>query len=183
MTNDLLFVLTFCSALGCGLMAGVFFAFSAFVMSALAHLAPAQGIAAMQSINVAVINPWFMTVFLGTAAACGVLAVSSLLMWHRPGAAYLLAGSLLYLVGTLMVTIVFNVPRNDSLATVDPAGVDGARLWAGYVASWTAWNHVRTAAALAAAASLTMALCLPRAGGAAGRVADVPALVSSGGSR
>jgi uncharacterized membrane protein len=143
------------------------FAFSTFVMKALARLPAAQGIAAMQSINVVAINPLFMAALFGTAAGCAVLAVSSLLTWHKPGAVYLLAGSLLYLVGTILVTIVFNVPRNDALAAVDPASAEGARLWAGYVTSWTAWNHVRTVAALAAAASLTMALCASRDGGAA----------------
>ncbi len=159
MTDDLLFALTFVSVLGCGLIAGVFFAFSAFVMKALARLRPAQGIAAMQSINVVVINPLFMVALLGTALACVVLAVSSLFRWNEPSAVYLLVGSLFYLVGTVAVTRVFNVPRNDALAAVDPASAEGAHLWAGYVKSWTAWNHVRAAAALAAAASLTIALC------------------------
>jgi len=163
MIDRLLFVLTLLSALGCGLMAGFFFAFSACVMNALANLPPAQGIAAMQSINVAVLNRWFFAAFFGTAAACILLAVCSLLMWHQPGAIYRLIGSALYLVGTILVTIVFNVPRNDALASIDPASADGASLWAGYLISWTAWNHVRTVAALAAAASLTIALCLPRA--------------------
>jgi uncharacterized membrane protein len=153
-----MFALKLFSALGCGLMAGVFFAFSAFVMSALARLQPTPGIAAMQSINITVINPLFMTVFLGTAAACILLAVSSLLKWHQPGAAYLLVGSLLYLIGTLGVTIVFNVPLNDALAKVDPGSTDGASLWVSYLANWTNWNHIRAAAALAAAASLTIAL-------------------------
>jgi uncharacterized membrane protein len=160
MTDNLIFVLTLVSALGCGLIAGVFFAFSTFVMNALARLPPSQGIAAMQSINIAVINPTFMSAFLGTAAACLVLAVSSYFRWHNPGAAFLLVGSLLYLVGTILVTIIFNVPLNDALAGVDPASLDGASLWAGYVRSWTAWNHVRTAATLAAAASFSVALCL-----------------------
>jgi uncharacterized membrane protein len=155
-SNDWLFVVTLVSAVGCGLMAGVFFAFSTFVMRALARLPPAQGISAMQSINVAVINPWFMAPFLGTAASCGLLTVSSLVRWPTPGAVYLLVGSVLYLVGTVLVTIAFNVPRNDALAAVDPATADGARLWADFVASWTAWNHVRTAAALAASASLAI---------------------------
>jgi len=167
MTEGLLVVLTFSTALGCGLIAGVFFAFSAFVMKALARLPAAQGTAAMQSINVVAITPLFMVVLFGTAAACLLLAVSSLFMWQRPGAVYLLVGSLLYLVGTILVTIVFNVPRNDALAAVDPASANGARLWADYVTSWTAWNHVRTVAALAASASLTIGLCLPRVGGAA----------------
>lgn len=158
MIDRLIFVLTFASALGCGMVAGIFFAFSVFLMKALTRLPQAQGIAAMQSINVAVINPGFFAVFFGTAVGCLLLAVSSLLGWHKPSAGYLLAGSLLYLVGTILVTIVFHVPRNDALAAVDPASADGARLWADYVTSWTAWNHVRAAAALAAAALLTIAL-------------------------
>src|SRR5262245_15462605 len=152
-------VLTLLSALGSGLMAGVFFAFSAAVMSALSRLPPASGIAAMQSINVAVINPVFLTALLGTALACGAVAISSLWTWHEPGARLRLAGSLAYLAGTFLVTIVFNIPRNNALAAVDPASAGGARLWAGYLTGWTAWNHVRTVAALAAAALLTMGLC------------------------
>jgi uncharacterized membrane protein len=159
MINDLIFVLTFVSALGCGLVAGIFFAFSAFVMQALASLPPAQGVAAMQAINVAVLNRLFFAAFFGTAAGCLLLAVSSLLMWHGPDATYRLIGSALYLIGTILVTIVFNVPRNNALAAVAPASAQGASLWIGYVRSWTAWNHVRAAAALAAAASLTIALC------------------------
>lgn len=156
--DPLLFALKLFAALGCGLIAGVFFAFSTFVMSALAQRPPAEGIAAMQSINITVINPWFMTAFLGTAAACFFLTVSSLLKWNQPGAAYLLIGSLLYLVGTLGVTMVFNVPLNDALAKVEPSSTDGANLWASYRTNWTIWNHVRTAAALAAATALTLTL-------------------------
>src|SRR5919199_4388952 len=161
MTQQHYFALKLFSALGCGLIAGVFFAFSSFVMNALARLQPTQGIAAMQSINITVINPLFMAAFLGTAAACIFLAVSSLLKWHQPGAAYLLLGSLLYLIGTLGVTIVFNVPLNEALARVEPDSTGGANLWASYLGNWTFWNHIRAAAALAAAASLTIALCYP----------------------
>jgi uncharacterized membrane protein len=154
-----MFALKLFSALGCGLVAGVFFAFSTFVMRALARLQPAQGIAAMQSINLTVINPFFMTVLFGTALACIVLSISSLLKWHQLGASYLLLGSLLYLIGTILVTIGFNVPLNEALAKVDPNSTDGATLWARYLTNWTAWNHIRAVAALAAAAAFTLALC------------------------
>jgi uncharacterized membrane protein len=167
MSDSWLFGLTLVSALGCGLIAGVFFAFSTFVMKALARVPAAHGIAAMQSINIVVINPLFMTAFLGTAATCALLIVSAFTRWHRPGAACLLAGGLLYIVGTVLVTMVFNVPRNDALAAVDPASAEGARLWARYVVEWTVWNHVRTAAALAAATLLTVALYLGRDAGSA----------------
>jgi uncharacterized membrane protein len=62
--DGLVFVLAFVSALGSSLVAGIFFAFSNFVMKALARVPPAQGIAAMQSINVVVLNRWFSRFFL-----------------------------------------------------------------------------------------------------------------------
>ena len=150
------------AALGCGLVGGVFFAFSSFVMSALARLEPPQGIAAMQLINITVINPLFMTVFIGTAATCVFLAVSSLLKWHHFGSVYLLAGSLLYIVGTFLVTILFNVPLNDALAIAQPNSPEGAKLWANYLIYWTLWNHLRTIAAIAAAATFTLSLTQPQ---------------------
>lgn len=158
MPSQMLYTLTLLTALGCAIIGGVFFAFSVFVMSALARLPPAHGIAAMQSINITVINPLFMLVFLGTAVACLVLAVGPLFAWHTPRAAYLVAGALLYLVGTFLVTMVCNVPRNEALAVVDPVSVAGAELWADYLKTWTAWNHVRTAAGLVAAIFLILAL-------------------------
>ena len=158
MNNQTLLILTIIAALGTGLVAGIFFAFSTFIMRSLDRISPREGIAAMQSINVAVINPWFMIAFFGTAVVCILLAIISLLDWDRPGNGYLLLGSALYFFGTILVTIIFNVPRNNELATVEPAGSESSRLWAGYVRSWTAWNHVRTVAAFSAAILFTVAL-------------------------
>lgn len=146
------------AAVGCGLVGGVFFAFSTFVLRALARLPPAQGIVAMQSINVTAVSPAFMSALFGTAVACLATAIASAQRWGEAGAVAALAGSLLYLIGTIAVTIVFNVPRNDALAAVDPASAEGARLWADYLRSWTSWNHVRTVASMAAAVLLTWSL-------------------------
>jgi uncharacterized protein (TIGR02246 family) len=157
--KDPISALTFVAALGCGLVAGIFFAFSNFIIRALANVPPNPGIAAMQSINVMVLNRWFFAVFFGTAACCLILVVASFLHWQRLGAAYLLVASLLYLVGTILVTIICNVPLNNSLAAVDPTTADAAPTWANYLKAWTAWNHARTVAALAAAALFTVALC------------------------
>ncbi|HEY9645604.1 MAG TPA: anthrone oxygenase family protein [Chroococcidiopsis sp.] len=156
--EPLWFPLKVFSILGCGLMAGVFFAFSSFVMGALALQPSAQGMTTMQAINITVINPSFMSAFIGTAIACLGLAIATLLRWHTPGAAYLLAGCLLYLIGAFGVTIAFNVPLNDALAIAKPTSEAGAALWSRYLVDWTAWNHVRTAAALAATALLSLAL-------------------------
>jgi uncharacterized membrane protein len=161
MINSLLFTLMFISALSCGLMAGVFFAFSAFVMDGLSRLPAQQSIAAMQFINAAAFNPWFATAFCGTTAVCVLLAVASLFVWHKPAGIFHLAGSLLYLVGAILVTLPFNLPLNGALAEVDAKSPDAANLWAGYFTSWMVWNHVRTLGALAAAASLTIALLSP----------------------
>jgi uncharacterized membrane protein len=158
MIHESILVLTFLSMLGCGLMAGFFFAFSNCVMKALSRLPPAQGIAAMQTINVVVLNPLFFVVFLGTAAACVLLGVSTLLMWDGPHALYRLIASGLYLVGTLMVTMAFNVPRNNALASVQADSSDGAKRWEQFLPGWTAWNHVRAAAALLAAALFIVSL-------------------------
>lgn len=158
MGDWLVFALTLASALGSGLMAGVFFAFSTFVMRAFSRLPASQGIAAMQSINVAVINPLFLGVFLGTALACAVAIVRALMRWDEPGAACRLAGGALYLAGTFLVTVLCNVPLNDSLAAVTPADPDGPQRWTDYVHRWTAWNHVRAGAALAAAGLFAIAL-------------------------
>jgi uncharacterized membrane protein len=146
-----LYAATLATALGCGLVAGVFFAFSAFVMDGLERLPATDGIAAMQSINRTAVTPLFMTVLFGTAAACVALAV-----WARRP--WVLGGAALYLVGAIGVTIAANVPRNDRLAALAPDGPAAAGEWARFVHAWTAWNHVRGVAALGAAALLTVAL-------------------------
>ena len=111
----------------------------------------------MQSINIVVINPWFLTAFFGTAAACLLATIWSLAQWHAAASPYFLAGSVLYLVGTFLVTMRFNVPRNNALARAAPASPEAAGLWGAYLSEWTAWNHVRTVAAFAAAVSFVIA--------------------------
>ena len=154
---DWLFILTLICAIGCGVIGGVFFAFSTFVMKALRRLPPREGMAAMNAINVAVINPLFLGVFLGTTVLCGALVVLALLRWAAPGAALLPGGGLLYLVGTFGVTMLRSVPLNNALAGVAPDADDAATRWGDYARRWTAWNHVRTVAAIVAAAMLVVA--------------------------
>ncbi|MBD2196804.1 MULTISPECIES: anthrone oxygenase family protein [Calothrix] len=152
------FALKLVTALGCGLVAGVFFAFSTFVMSALGRLQPKEGIIAMQSVNITAINPWFMLALFGTALACLWIAIASCTNLAQPGNIYLLIGSLIYLIGTILVTIAFNVPLNDALAIANPDSTEGANLWARYLTNWTLWNHVRTISSLGAAVLLTIGL-------------------------
>ncbi len=156
--SEFIIVLSFASALGSGLIAGAFFAFSAFIMRALGKLPAHEGIAAMQSINIVVINPWFMIVFLGTVVTSLVLAVMLVMNWSHAGSGYLLAGCLLYIVGTFLVTNVLNVPLNNAIAAADPAGADGAAVWRNYLTNWTLWNTVRTVASTLAMAAFILGL-------------------------
>ena len=155
--GSLLPTLTCLAALGSGLMAGFFFAFSACVMWALGRIQPASGIAAMQAINVAALRPAFFGVFTGTAAVCAVVVVGSLVDWDD-ASPYLLIGALLYLLGAFGLTGGYHVPRNEALDQVEPSSPDAPDHWTRYVREWTTWNHVRGMAALAAAALLTIAL-------------------------
>jgi uncharacterized membrane protein len=156
--TGLAYVAVLITALGCGLVSGVFFAFSSFVMAALKRLPAAEGIAAMRSINVLAITPAFMTALFGTAVACLGLAVWTAVSFDGWTTILVFAGCTLYLVGTVGVTIACNVPLNNRLAKLHPREAGAASFWDDYVKKWTAWNHARTVSALAAAAILTVAL-------------------------
>ena len=158
MIDKIIFLLILFSATGSGLMAGLFFVFSNTVMKALALLEPRNGITAMQSINRTILNPLFFFVFFGPAVASVMLIIFSLMKNEQPGTVYILLGSLLYLVGCILVTIFFNVPMNKVLDVVDSASDEAATLWADYLTKWTTWNHVRTIACFLGAVSFMLAL-------------------------
>ncbi len=158
MAEDTLFTLVLVTALGSGIMAGFFFAFSNLVMSSLAKIPAPHGIAAMQTINLVVVNPLFMLAFLGTAIASVVLIVAALLGWGDLETGWVIAGSVLYLVGGIGVTFAYNVPRNNALAAVSPDDPASATLWTRYLSEWTAGNHVRTIGSAAALICFMLAL-------------------------
>ena len=158
--DDVIFVLLLTGAIGSGLIGGLFFAFSNFIMRAFDRLPPVQAIAAMQAINVTVLNRVFFLAFFGTAAISAGLCALAVPQLPQPGAQLMLVGALLYPVGSVLVTVVFNVPLNDRLAAVSLSGRDLDTSWQDYRRAWTAWNHVRTIASLAAAATLTICLWL-----------------------
>ena len=115
--KDVLDVLTLAGALGSRLVAGIFFAFSSFVMRALSQLPERGGIAAMKGINVTVLNPAFFLAFFGTGAVCLPLTVLALGSTAGTSCVYLLAACGLYLFGCLLVTMAFNVALNNQLAS------------------------------------------------------------------
>ena len=144
------------AALGSGLIAGVFLAFSSFVMQALARRPAAEGIAVMQAINVTVINPVFLGIFLGSAVlSVGLIAAT---LFNATPSAAIISGSLLYLIGTFGVTIAGNVPHNTRLARMDAASPVAAAYWLDYVRLWQRWNHLRTVMATLASMAFISAL-------------------------
>ena len=156
--DGLLFALTLATAVGSGLVGGVFFAFSNFVIEALGRLRPSEGLAAMQAINITVINPLFMTALFGTGLASLVLLVWGLAELDEPYAGWLIAAGAIYFIGEIATTIGYHVPRNNALARVDPESEEGVRVWQTYLVEWTRANHVRTVAGLTACALLAVAL-------------------------
>jgi len=144
--------------LGSAVIGGVFFAFSSFIMKALARVPPPEGIAAMQSINVVVLNPSFLGTFFGTAMISLLVAGLATKGWGTPSAPYFLAGALMYFIGTFLVTIFGNVPLNNQLAESPAAEPTSVTVWEHYLDRWTLLNTVRTVAAMAAALSFIVGL-------------------------
>lgn len=136
------------AALGAGLVGGVFFAFSGFVMPALRRLPAADGVRAMQSINRTAVQPPLMVALFGTAALSVAAAVRAARHLDEAWARWTLAAAIAYVVAGIVVTIGANVPLNDRLATLDPATAGSQ--WDTFLTRWTAWNHVRTVGCLGA---------------------------------
>jgi uncharacterized membrane protein len=151
-------VVTLAAAIGCGIVGGVFFAFSGFVMAGLARLPYQQAIKAMQSINVTATRPPLMLALFGSALPCATRIVRAISTWGDRSAALLLAGAVLYLAGAVVLTVVCNVPLNNHLASLSVHAPDAAGQWHSFVRGWTIANHVWAAASLAALACLVLAL-------------------------
>src|SRR5688500_15305520 len=106
---DAVVVLTFAAALGCGLVAGVLFAFSTFVMPALGRLPAPQGIAALRPIKGKATNPWSRRGLFGTAAVCVALIVAAPTGWDASSGPFRAPGGATYLLATIVVTMRANV--------------------------------------------------------------------------
>lgn len=150
-------LLWFC-ALGCGLLGGLFFAFSTFVMRALGSLPPPAGIAAMNAINRDILRSLFMPLFWGTTLASLVLAAVGLMHRDQPGAVAMAVGGMVYVLGMFVCTVAIEVPQNNRLQAEDPQSTSALPVWQRYLSKWTAWNHVRTLACLLSAALFVWAL-------------------------
>jgi uncharacterized membrane protein len=139
-------------AVGCGLIAGLYFAFSTFILQAFDRLGSGPAAQVMNAINVQILQSLFMPLFLGTTLAGVALAVTGMVKWGEPGAAAMFAGGAIYGIGMFGVTMAFNVPLNNAL-------IQGAEaLWPHFLQRWGLWNHVRTLASTAASALFILAI-------------------------
>ncbi len=133
MKSNLLLLATW----GTGLVAGLFVAFAIAVMPALRGADDRTFVIAMQRINVSIVNPLFLLIFM---VAPVVLAVSAVLVGgtERRWALVGLALSVL----ALLVTFAVNIPLNDKLATAGTSDPESAR--AAFEHTWDLANIART---------------------------------------
>lgn len=144
-----------------GLMAGLFYAYSYSVMPGLARTDDRTFVHAMQRINVAIVNGWFLVCFLGALGFTVLAAALQLAPERRSVLLWVLAGAVLY-AAVLVITGRINVPLNNQL---DAAGAvdqiaDLAAVRARFEATWVRWNLVRGALNIAAFGCLIWALVL-----------------------
>lgn len=157
--SPLIFFLIQLSILAYALVAGVFLAFSDFIMRSLAITGGVGGVEAMQVINREVFRWVFMALFIGMAPVSLLVAVyGGVFVGSGAGTVMMIAG-LLYFIGCFGVTVCFNVPLNEALAGMDVSSESTRDFWQQtYVPRWTFWNSVRTVASGLAAALLLFGL-------------------------
>jgi uncharacterized membrane protein len=114
----------------------------------------------MQSINVVVLNKWFLGVFTGTALVSLLLAGYAITNWSTPPAPWLLGGAVAYVVGCWVLTIAGNVPLNNQLADASPQSSESTATWQHYLTRWTSLNSQRALGSVIAALLFIIALAL-----------------------
>lgn len=148
------------ATLGAGLMAGLFAAFAYAVMPGLARSADRTFVQAMQNINRAIINGWFLLPFL---LPIPLLLLATVLAWNGHGRValpWILAALVLYLAG-FFVTSGVNVPLNNALDKADTGDDDRAETArTAFEGRWVTWNRVRALLHTAAFGVLAWALFL-----------------------
>jgi len=148
-------LLLWTAALSSGLMAGIYFAFSVFIMQAFGRIDTAQAITAMNAINKTILRSLFMPLFFGSSIISLLLIIMGYYHWDETNSELILLAGALYFSGMFICTALFNVPLNNSLASQDPNSENAYPVWTHYLKTWTNWNHLRTISAL-----VTCTLCI-----------------------
>ena len=155
MSSTIVIALLWAAALSSGLIAGVYFAFSGFIMQAFNKLDATQSIAAMNSINETILRSLFMPLFFGSSIISILMMIIAIMHWGETGAKLTLIAGAVYFVGMFICTVLFNVPLNNSLARLDLSNTNTQPVWSLYFRNWTNWNHLRTVSSL-----VTCILCI-----------------------
>ncbi len=144
-----------------GLAAGLFAGFSYSVMPGLARTDDRTFVTTMQNINSAILNGWFMTIFIGALLLTAVAGVVHLRGPDRSALVWIGAAFVLYLA-TFLITGMVNVPLNDQLAAA--GGVDQitdlAAIRERFEATWVRWNLIRAVTSTIGFGLLTWGLVL-----------------------
>jgi uncharacterized membrane protein len=141
-------ILLWAAAVSSGLMAGIYFAFSSFVMPAFGKIETSSAIPAMNSINEVILHSWFMPLFIGSTIIALLLIIVGLMNWTDPNSSLLLIAGSIYVIGMFLTTGIFNVPLNNQLAQILPDSPNAYQIWNDYLRNWTKWNHLRTVSSL-----------------------------------
>ena len=155
------------AALALGLLAaawsaGFFWAWSFTMMPGFAAAPPEAAVASMRAVNANIAGPGFAFVFFGPALFAALSAALAFAAGSGAAARAALAAAVTYAAGVLGVTFAANIPLNNTLAAAPIVPDTAVEVWRRFAEPWTAWNHLRTAAAslafllLAAAAGLAM---------------------------
>jgi len=155
MSSSIITALLWTAALSSGLIAGVYFAFSGFIMQAFRKIDTTQFIAAMNAINETILRSLFMPLFFGSSLISVLLIIVAIANWDEAGSELTLIAGAIYFVGMFVCTVLFNVPLNNTLAKIDPDSVDAHHVCSRYLKTWTKWNHLRTVSSL-----VTCVLCI-----------------------
>jgi uncharacterized membrane protein len=163
--SNILLVLT---ATTTALIAGLFYAWSCSVTIGIGRLSDAAYLEAMQAMNRAILNPVFFLSFLGTVI---LLPLSTYLHYGQPISVrfwFLLAATLVYIIGGFGITMVGNVPLNETLdafnlqaASQEAIAVQRAK----FEGPWNNLHTVRTVACVLALVLVVMACLSPYPGG------------------
>lgn len=162
-------ILTVSAGLGAAASGGAFLTYSTFTTAALRHLPDAEAMTAMQQINVAAPHSASFMALVFAPGLLSLVAGCHAVLERHPGSAHVLVGAGIYLVGVVGMTMVFHIPRNDALATLN--AVSQHHDWQKWLDSWVMGNHVRTLSALAAGG--LHAWSAVRGYGTAARIGDI----------
>lgn len=155
MSSSIITVLLWAAALSSGLIAGVYFSFSTFIMQAFIKIETTQSIAAMNSINKIILHSLFMPLFFGSSIISVALIIFSFIHWGEVGSELTFIAGIVYFIGMFLCTVIFNVPLNNALARTNLKDNNAQQIWSHYLNVWTQWNHLRMVSSL-----ITCVLCI-----------------------